>query len=187
MKILPYFCPYQQVKLKIVYMEPIVSIIMGSTSDLPVMEKTADILNSFKIPFEMNALSAHRTPDEVEKFTKNAEGRGIKVIIAAAGMAAHLPGVIASMTPLPVIGVPIKASLEGLDSIFSILQMPPGIPVATVGVNAAQNAGILAAQIIATGDKNVMKEVVKYKESLKKKIVQANEELKAVKYQYKTN
>jgi len=168
-------------------MEPIVSIIMGSTSDLPVMEKTADILNSFKIPFEMNALSAHRTPDEVEKFAKNAEGRGIKVIIAAAGMAAHLPGVIAAMTPLPVIGVPIKASLEGLDSIFSILQMPPGIPVATVGINAAQNAGILAAQIIATGDKNVMKEVVKYKESLKKKIVQANEELKAVKYQYKTN
>jgi len=168
-------------------MEPIVSIIMGSTSDLPVMEKTADILNSFKIPFEMNALSAHRTPDEVEKFAKNAAGRGIKVIIAAAGMAAHLPGVIAAMTPLPVIGVPIKASLEGLDSIFSILQMPPGIPVATVGVNAAQNAGILAAQIIATGDKNVMKEVVKYKESLKKKIVQANEELKAVKYQYKTN
>jgi 5-(carboxyamino)imidazole ribonucleotide mutase len=168
-------------------MEPIVSIIMGSTSDLPVMEKAAEILNSFRIPFEMNALSAHRTPEEVEKFAKNAEARGIKVIIAAAGMAAHLPGVIAAMTPLPVIGVPIKASLEGLDSIFSILQMPPGIPVATVGVNAAQNAGILAAQIIASGDKEIMKEVVKYKESLKKKIVQANEELKAVKYQYKTN
>ena len=168
-------------------MEPIVSIIMGSTSDLPVMEKAAEILNNFRIPFEMNALSAHRTPEEVEKFAKNAEARGIKVIIAAAGMAAHLPGVIAAMTPLPVIGVPIKASLEGLDSIFSILQMPPGIPVATVGVNAAQNAGILAAQIIATGDKAIMTEVVKYKESLKKKIVQANEELKAVKYQYKTN
>jgi 5-(carboxyamino)imidazole ribonucleotide mutase len=168
-------------------MEPIVSIIMGSTSDLPVMEKTAEILNSFRIPFEMNALSAHRTPDEVEKFAKSAEGRGIKVIIAAAGMAAHLPGVIAAMTPIPVIGVPIKASLEGLDSIFSILQMPPGIPVATVGINASQNAGILAAQIIATFDKEIMKEVVKYKESLKKKIVQANEELKAVKYQYKTN
>jgi 5-(carboxyamino)imidazole ribonucleotide mutase len=168
-------------------MEPIVSIIMGSTSDLPVMEKAAEILNNFRIPFEMNALSAHRTPDEVEKFAKNAEARGIKVIIAAAGMAAHLPGVIAAMTPLPVIGVPIKASLEGLDSIFSILQMPPGIPVATVGVNAAQNAGILAAQIIATGDKKIMSEVVKYKESLKKKIVQANEELKSVKYQYKTN
>jgi 5-(carboxyamino)imidazole ribonucleotide mutase len=168
-------------------MEPIVSIIMGSTSDLPVMEKAAEILNNFRIPFEMNALSAHRTPEEVEKFAKNAKTRGIKVIIAAAGMAAHLPGVIAAMTPLPVIGVPIKASLEGLDSIFSILQMPPGIPVATVGVNAAQNAGILAAQIIATGDKSIMDEVVKYKESLKKKIVQANEELKNVKYQYKTN
>jgi 5-(carboxyamino)imidazole ribonucleotide mutase len=168
-------------------MEPIVSIIMGSTSDLPVMEKAAEILNDFRIPFEMNALSAHRTPEEVEKFAKNASGRGIKVIIAAAGMAAHLPGVIASMTPLPVIGVPVKASLEGLDSILSILQMPPGIPVATVGLNAAQNAGILAAQIIATGDVAIMKEVIKYKESLKKKIVQANEELKNVKYQYKTN
>ena len=160
---------------------------MGSTSDLPVMEKAAEILNNFRIPFEMNALSAHRTPEAVEKFAKNAEARGIKVIIAAAGMAAHLPGVIAAMTPLPVIGVPIKATLEGLDSIFSILQMPPGIPVATVGVNAAQNAGILAAQIIATCDKALMTEVVKYKESLKKKIVQANEELKSVKYQYKTN
>jgi 5-(carboxyamino)imidazole ribonucleotide mutase len=168
-------------------MKPIVSIIMGSTSDLPVMEKAAEILNSFRIPFEMNALSAHRTPEEVEKFAKNASSRGIKVIIAAAGMAAHLPGVIAAMTTLPVIGVPIKASLEGLDSIFSILQMPPGIPVATVGVNAAQNAGILAAQIIAAGDDEVMKEVAKYKESLKKKIVQANEELKNVKYDYKTN
>ena len=168
-------------------MKPIVSIIMGSTSDLPVMEKAAEILNSFRIPFEMNALSAHRTPEEVEIFSKNASSRGIKVIIAAAGMAAHLPGVIAAMTSLPVIGVPIKASLEGLDSIFSILQMPPGIPVATVGVNAAQNAGILAAQIIATGDPEVLEEVVKYKESLKKKIVQANEELQKVKYEYKTN
>ncbi|HNW56409.1 MAG TPA: 5-(carboxyamino)imidazole ribonucleotide mutase [Bacteroidales bacterium] len=168
-------------------MEPKVSIIMGSTSDLPVMEKTAQILNDFKIPFEMNALSAHRTPEEVEKFAKNAASRGIKVIIAAAGMAAHLPGVIAAMTPVPVIGVPIKASLEGLDSILSILQMPAGIPVATVGLNASQNAGILAAQIIAAGDENLMKEVVKYKESLKKKIVQANEELKNVKYPYKTN
>jgi len=168
-------------------MEPIVSIIMGSTSDLPVMEKTAQVLNDFKIPFEMNALSAHRTPEEVEKYAKSAGDRGIKVIIAAAGMAAHLPGVIAAMTPVPVIGVPIKASLEGVDSIFSILQMPPGIPVATVGINAAQNAGILAAQVIATGDNTVMKEVVKYKESLKKKIVQANEELKKVKYHYKTN
>ncbi|HKK43275.1 MAG TPA: 5-(carboxyamino)imidazole ribonucleotide mutase [Bacteroidales bacterium] len=168
-------------------MEPLVSIIMGSTSDLPVMEKTADILNNFGIPFEMNALSAHRTPDEVEKFAKNAAGRGIKVIVAAAGMAAHLPGVIAAMTPVPVIGVPIKASLEGLDSIFSILQMPPGIPVATVGVNASMNAGILAAQIIAAGDKELMKEVISYKESLKNKIVKANEELSNVKYEFKTN
>ncbi|MCX6325483.1 MAG: 5-(carboxyamino)imidazole ribonucleotide mutase [Bacteroidia bacterium] len=168
-------------------MKPIVSIIMGSTSDLSVMDKAAEILNDFRIPFEMNALSAHRTPEEVEKFARNAAARGIKVIIAAAGMAAHLPGVIAAMTHLPVIGVPIKTSLEGLDSIFSILQMPPGIPVATVGVDAAQNAGILAAQIIATGDDAIMKEVVKYKESLKIKIVQANEELKAVKFEYKTN
>jgi 5-(carboxyamino)imidazole ribonucleotide mutase len=168
-------------------MEPLVSIIMGSTSDLSVMEKAAQVLNDFRIPFEMNALSAHRTPEEVEKFAKGAAGRGIKVIIAAAGMAAHLPGVIASMTPLPVIGVPISISLEGLDSIFSILQMPPGIPVATVGVNAAQNAGILAAQIVGTGDKALMKEVIKYKESLKKKIVEANEDLKKVKFKYKTN
>ena len=168
-------------------MEPIVSIIMGSTSDLPVMEKAAQILNEFRIPFEMNALSAHRTPEEVEKFAKGAASRGIKVIIAAAGMAAHLPGVIAAMTSVPVIGVPIKVSLEGLDSIFSILQMPPGIPVATVGVNAAQNAGILAAQIIGTGDPEIMKEMVKYKEILKKKIVEANEELKNIKYPYKTN
>src|SRR5512133_1382524 len=168
-------------------MKPLVSIIMGSTSDFPVMEAAVKFLDELEIPFELNALSAHRTPEEVEKFAKGAAGRGIQVIIAAAGMAAHLPGVIAAMTPLPVIGVPIKASLEGLDSIFSILQMPPGIPVATVGINAAQNAGILAAQIIATGDKAIMDEVVKFKESLKKKIVQANEELKAVKYQFKTN
>ncbi len=168
-------------------MNPLVSIIMGSTSDLPVMEKAAQILNDFRIPFEINALSAHRTPEEVEKFAKGAAKRGIKVIIAAAGMAAHLPGVIASMTPLPVIGVPIKASLEGLDSIFSILQMPPGIPVATVGVNSAQNAGILAAQIIGTGNEEILNEVIKYKESLKEKIVEANKELKKVKFPYKTN
>jgi len=160
---------------------------MGSTSDLPVMEKAAQVLNDFRIPFEINALSAHRTPEEVEKFARGAAGRGIKVIIAAAGMAAHLPGVIAAMTPLPVIGVPVKASLEGLDSILSILQMPPGIPVATVGINAAQNAAILAAQIIASGDIDVMNEVIKYKEGLKKKIVEANEELKKIKYPYKTN
>ena len=168
-------------------MEAKVSIIMGSTSDLGVMEKAAQLFDEFEIPFEMNALSAHRTPEEVEIFAKGAKDRGIKVIIAGAGMAAHLPGVIAAMTPLPVIGVPINASLSGFDSILAILQMPPGIPVATVGVNAAQNAGILAAQIIGSGDETVMQEVIKYKEGLKKKIVEANEELKKVKYQYKTN
>lgn len=160
---------------------------MGSLSDLAVMEKTAQVLNDFRIPFEINALSAHRTPAEVEKFAVSAAGRGIRVIIAAAGMAAHLPGVIAAMTPLPVIGVPINASLEGLDSIFSILQMPPGVPVATVGVNAAENAGILAAQIIAAGNEEVMKEVIRYKEDLKKKIIKANEEIKNIKFPYKTN
>ena len=168
-------------------MVPQVSIIMGSTSDLPIMEKAAQLLNDLKIPFEMHALSAHRTPEEVEKFAKDAAPRGIKVIIAAAGMAAHLPGVIAALTPLPVIGVPIKASLEGLDSVLSILQMPPGIPVATVGINAAQNAGILAAQIIGTGDSAVMEQVVAFKENLKKKIIAANEDLKKVEYPYKTN
>ena len=168
-------------------MEPIVSIIMGSTSDLPVMEKAAEILNNFRIPFEMNALSAHRTPEAVEKFAKNAEARGIKVIIAAAGMAAHLPGVIAAMTPLPVIGVPIKASLEGLDSIFSILQMPPGIPVATVAVNGAQNAGILAVEMMALGDTVLDGKLESFKENLKLKIEKANSELAEVKFKYKTN
>lgn len=160
---------------------------MGSTSDLPVMEKAAAILNDFKIPFEINALSAHRTPDEVEKFARDAAGRGIEVIIAAAGMAAHLPGVIAAMTTLPVIGVPIKASLEGLDSLLAIVQMPPGIPVATVGINGAQNAGILAAQIIAGSDKDVKSMLGKFKDELKTKIVKANQDLSEVKYEYKTN
>lgn len=168
-------------------MKPLVSIIMGSTSDLPVMEAAAKVLDDTGIPFEINALSAHRTPEEVEKFAKNAHVRGIKVIIAAAGMAAHLPGVIAAMTNLPVIGVPIKASLEGLDALLSIVQMPPGIPVATVGINAAQNAGILAAQIIALGDNKVAEAVKKNKEGLKKKIVKANEELGKVKFKFKTN
>jgi len=162
-----------------------VSIIMGSTSDLPVMEKAAQILNDFKIPFEINALSAHRTPEEVEVFAKGAMANGIKVIIAGAGMAAHLPGVIAAMTPLPVIGVPIKASLDGMDALLAIAQMPPGIPVATVAINGAMNAGILAAQIIASGDEALQVEVIKYKESLKQKIVKANEELATVKYEYR--
>ena len=168
-------------------MEPKVSIIMGSTSDLDVMAKAAQLLDEFEIPFEMNALSAHRTPDEVEKFAKSAKDRGVKVIIAGAGMAAHLPGVIAAMTPLPVIGVPIKASLEGFDSILSIVQMPPGIPVATVAVNGAMNAGILAVQMMAIGDAELMQKMVEYKESLKQKIVKANKELAEVKYKFKTN
>ncbi len=164
-----------------------VSIIMGSTSDLPVMEKAAKILDQLQIPFEINALSAHRTPEEVEKFSKEAERKGLEVIIAAAGLAAHLPGVIASMTTIPVIGVPINASLDGMDSLLSIVQMPPGIPVATVGINSAQNAGILAAQIIARKDSDVKKNLVEFKNSLKNKIIKANEELKKVKYEFKVN
>ena len=160
---------------------------MGSTSDLDVMSKAAKLLEELEIPFEMNALSAHRTPDEVEKFAKGAKDRGIKVIIAGAGMAAHLPGVIAAMTPLPVVGVPIKASLEGFDSIMSIVQMPPGIPVATVAVNGAMNAAILAVQMMATGDTELMQKMVDYKEGLKQKIVNANKELSKVKYKFKTN
>ena len=166
-------------------MKPLVSIIMGSTSDMPVMEKAARILDEMEIPFEINALSAHRTPEKVEEFARSAYERGVRVVIAGAGMAAHLPGVVAAMTPLPVIGVPIKASLEGLDSLLSIVQMPPGIPVATVGINGAQNAGILAAQIIAAGNDELMKKVVAYKENLKQKIVKANEELAGVTFRFK--
>ena len=168
-------------------MQAQVSIIMGSTSDLPVMKKAAEFLNDLEIPFEINALSAHRTPSQVEEFAKNAENRGVKVIIAAAGMAAHLPGVIASMVKIPVIGVPINASLDGLDALLAIVQMPPGIPVATVGINGAQNAGILAAQIIATGDAALAQKVADFKDSLKDKIVKANQDLKEVKYKFKTN
>ncbi len=165
----------------------VVSIIMGSTSDLPVMEKAAKVLDEFQIPFEINALSAHRTPDEVADFAKNAKDRGIKVIIAAAGMAAHLGGVIASMTTLPVIGVPIKSSLEGLDSLLSIVQMPPGIPVATVGINGAMNAAILAVQILSLSDEALAVKFEEYKNNLKNKIKKANEELSTVKFDYKVN
>mgnify|MGYP003455407822 CR=1 FL=1 len=168
-------------------MTPIVSIIMGSTSDLPVMEKAAKVLDEMQVPFEMHALSAHRTPAEVEAFAKNAKGRGIKVIIAAAGMAAHLCGVIASMTTLPVIGVPINASLDGMDALLAIVQMPPGIPVATVGINGSLNAGILAVQMLAVGDDKLQEKLDQYKEDLKKKIIQANEDLAKVSYTYKTN
>nr|WP_320037121.1 5-(carboxyamino)imidazole ribonucleotide mutase [uncultured Bacteroides sp.] len=168
-------------------MTPVVSIIMGSTSDLPVMDKAAAFLNDMEVPFEINALSAHRTPEAVEEFSKNAKERGIQVIIAAAGMAAHLPGVIAASTTIPVIGVPIKSTLEGMDALLAIVQMPPGIPVATVGINGALNAAILAVQMIALSDKELELKLAAYKEGLKKKIVKANEELKEVKYQFKTN
>ena len=168
-------------------MSPIVSIIMGSTSDLPILEKAAKVFDEFEIPFEMHALSAHRTPKEVEDFAKNTGNRGIHVIIAAAGMAAHLPGVIASMTTLPVIGLPISASLDGMDALLSIVQMPPGIPVATVGINASMNAAILAIQILALKDDNIRERLANYKEAMKEKIVQANRELSSVQYKFKTN
>ena len=160
---------------------------MGSTSDWPVMKKAAIFFEEMEIPFEINALSAHRTPEQVEEFAKNASDNGIKVIIAGAGMAAHLPGVIAAMTPIPVIGVPIIASLDGLDSLLAIVQMPPGIPVATVAIYGALNAGILCAHMSATGDSEVYNKTVEYKENLKKKIVNANKELKSEKFKFRTN
>ena len=169
-------------------MKPIVSIIMGSTSDLPVMEKAMDFLDEMEIPFEVNALSAHRTPQAVELFAREAKEKGIKVIIAAAGMAAALPGVIAASTTIPVIGVPIKGMLDGLDAMLSIIQMPPGIPVATVGVNGALNAAILAAEILALTDESIDAKVEAYKAGLGDKIVKANQQLSEVKkYRFKTN
>lgn len=159
---------------------------MGSTSDLPVMEKACKWLEQQEIPFEINALSAHRTPDAVEAFAKGAKERGIRVIIAGAGMAAALPGVIAASTPLPVIGVPIKGMLDGLDAMLSIIQMPPGIPVATVGVNGAQNAAILAAEIMALGDEAIARKVDEWKSGLGQKIEKANKELAEIKdYKFK--
>ena len=168
-------------------MDAKVSIIMGSTSDLPVMEKAAKFLNEMEIPFEMNALSAHRTPEQVEVFAKSARDRGIKVIIAGAGMAAHLPGVISAMTPIPIIGVPINASLDGMDALLAIVQMPPGIPVATVGINGALNAGILAAQMLGIDNEEIFAKTVEYKNNLKQKIVKANEDLSKIEYKFKVN
>lgn len=168
-------------------MEPIISIIMGSTSDLPVMEKAMKFLDEIEIPFEVNALSAHRTPEAVETFAREAKGRGVKVIIAGAGMAAALPGVIAASTTLPVIGVPIKGMLDGLDAMLSIIQMPPGIPVATVGVNGAMNAAILATEMLALADEPIAERLSAYKAGLGKKIEKANLDLKEVKYKFKTN
>lgn len=160
---------------------------MGSTSDLPILKKAADFLNDMKVPFEMNALSAHRTPHEVEEFATSAKARGIKVIIAAAGMAAALPGVIAAMTPLPVIGIPINSTLSGMDALYSIVQMPPGISVATVGINAGMNAAVTAVQILALSDPELAERYEDYRASLSSKIVKANQELKDVKYDYKVD
>ena len=168
-------------------MNPVVSIIMGSTSDMPVMEKACKFLDEMQVPFEVNALSAHRTPDAVEQFARGAKDRGIKVIIAGAGMAAALPGVIAASTTLPVIGVPIKGMLDGLDAMLSIIQMPPGIPVATVGVNGAQNAAILAVEMMALADEALAVRLAEFKSGLKAKIEKATMELAEVKYNYKTN
>ncbi len=168
-------------------LSPVVSIIMGSTSDLPVMEKACLLLDQLQIPFEVNALSAHRTPEAVEQFARHAKERGIRVIIAAAGMSAALPGVIAAQTTLPVIGVPIKGMLDGLDALLSIVQMPPGIPVATVGINASQNAALLAVEMLAISDDGIATRLTDYKDGLKAKIEKANRELADVKYQYKTN
>lgn len=168
-------------------MIPKVSIIMGSISDLPVMEKAAKFLDMLEVPFEMNALSAHRTPAEVEKFARSAKERGIEVIIAGAGMAAALPGVIAALTPIPVIGVPISSSLEGRDALLAIVQMPPGVPVATVGIDGGMNAGILAAQILALKHEAVAARIDDYRSTLADKIVQVNSRLAEVKYKFKTN
>ena len=168
-------------------MNPLVSIIMGSTSDLPVMEKACKLLDELQVPFEVNALSAHRTPDAVKQFAKSARERGLKVIIAGAGMAAALPGVIAASTTLPVIGVPIKGMLDGLDALLSIIQMPPGIPVATVGVNGAQNAAILAVEMLALSDEGLAARLSAYKSGLREKIEKANKALAEVKYEFKTN
>ena len=168
-------------------MQPVVSIIMGSTSDLPVMRKAADFLDSMAVPFEMNALSAHRTPAEVEEFARGAKPRGIKVIIAAAGMAAALPGVIAALTPLPVIGIPIDSTLDGRDALYSIVQMPPGISVATMGINGAMNAAVMAVPILALSDAELAERFDEYRRHLSDKIVKANAELAEVKYKFKTN
>lgn len=152
---------------------PIVGIIMGSSSDLPIMKEAADILEQFGIAFEINIVSAHRTPERMFNYASTAADRGIRVIIAGAGGAAHLPGMVAAITPLPVIGVPVKSrnSIDGWDSMLSILQMPNGVPVATVALDAAQNAGILAAQIIASSDRTLLDKIKSFKENLKKKVI----------------
>ena len=160
---------------------------MGSTSDMPVMKKAAEFFNEMEIPFEINALSAHRTPNLVESFATNAKKNGIKVIIAGAGGAAHLPGVVAAFTSVPVIGVPCRSSIsiDGWDSILSILQMPPGIPVATVGLDASVNAAILACQILSTGDEKISGKMDEYKRNLKSKVEKANKDLASFEYRFR--
>lgn len=166
-----------------------VSIIMGSTSDMKVMEGAAKFLDEMEIPYEINALSAHRVPKMVMEFAENAHKRGIEVIIAGAGGAAHLPGVVAAITPLPVIGIPVKSSnsIDGWDSILSILQMPAGIPVATVALDGARNAAILAAQIMANGDSSLREKIIAFKADLASKIDSANRELSQIKMPFKVN
>ena len=166
-----------------------VGIIMGSKSDYPIMKEAENILKDFEIDYEIDIVSAHRTPEKMMEYSKNAHKNGISVIIAGAGGAAHLPGMVASNTPLPVIGVPVKSrnSIDGWDSILSILQMPPGVPVATVGLDGAHNAGILAAQIIAVGDEELSQRVLNYKQGLKQKIIKANESLTEYKFKFRTN
>jgi 5-(carboxyamino)imidazole ribonucleotide mutase len=157
-----------------------VGIIMGSNSDLPIMQAAADVLKQFEIEYEIDIVSAHRTPEKMFEYSKSAVERGLQVIIAGAGGAAHLPGMVASLTPLPVIGVPVKSSnsIDGWDSLLSIVQMPNGVPVATVAVNAAQNAGILAAQIIGCSDKTLLKKISEFKEQLKEKVNNASKDMK---------
>lgn len=159
---------------------------MGSASDLPLMKEAAKILEQFEVPFEVNVLSAHRTPDKALEYARTGRERGLKVFIAGAGGAAHLPGVVAAMTPLPVIGVPVNSSnsIKGIDSLLSIAQMPGGVPVATVAIDGAMNAGILAVQIIATGDDALMQKVIAYKESLKQKIYKSAEETQKLDFKW---
>lgn len=161
-------------------MKPTVSIVMGSTSDLPVLRKSADFLEQMQVPFEMHALSAHRTPAAVEEYARNAAGRGVTVIIAAAGMAAALPGVIAALTPLPVIGLPIASTLDGIDALLSIIQMPPGIPTATVGIGAGLNAAVLAVRMLALSDADLAARYAGYCAGLQNKVLKADADLAAI-------
>lgn len=168
-------------------LQPLVGIIMGSSSDFTIMSEAAQILEKFEIPFEINIVSAHRTPQKMMEYAANAHLRGLKVIVAGAGGAAHLPGMVAAVCPLPVVGVPVKSSnsIDGWDSILSILQMPNGVPVATVALNAAQNAGIIAAQIIGTSDETVLQKVLAFKEELKTKVMRSEVELTEKEFKFR--